>query len=239
MLRRLALALATAASLTVPCTGAVTNETQGRRTGHGRAAPYVHGECRYAVLLPVNNALPFPLVIAHSRPLPRVFPLALGVHGWVTALRSMAAQWQAGTALASWQVDDVCAVAGGATGITCQDGSVTALSLNRTNMSLGPLPAEIGVLTALTLLSVRASFSFNHQLLPSTISRCRPTMFHPTSSSLSLRHLIQSLSRTNLSGPLPVEIGDLTALTLLDLSYNSLNNTIPSSISNLARLKSL
>ncbi|CAI5461799.1 unnamed protein product [Closterium sp. Yama58-4] len=143
MLRVLALALATAASVTVPCSGAVTNETQ--------------------------------------------------------ALRSMAAQWQAGAALASWQVYDVCAVAGGATGITCQDGSVTALSLSRTTLS-GPLPGEIGVLTALTLLS---------------------------------------LSRTNLSGPLPGEIGDLTALTLLDLSYNSLNNAIPYSIGNLARLQSL
>ncbi|CAI5462788.1 unnamed protein product [Closterium sp. Yama58-4] len=143
MLRVLALALATAASVSVPCSGAVTNETQ--------------------------------------------------------ALRSMAAQWQAGAALASWQVDDVCAVAGGATGITCQDGSVTALSLSRTTLS-GPLPGEIGVLTALTLLS---------------------------------------LSRTNLSGPLPGEIGDLTALTLLDLSYNILNNAIPYSIGNLARLQSL
>ncbi|GJP32138.1 hypothetical protein CLOM_g16665, partial [Closterium sp. NIES-68] len=69
------------------------------------------------------------------------------------ALASMAAQWHAGDALASWQVDDVCGAPAGATGVTCQDGSVTALSLSASGLS-GPLPAELGSLSALTLLDL-------------------------------------------------------------------------------------
>ncbi|CAI5960890.1 unnamed protein product [Closterium sp. NIES-64] len=192
MLRVLALALATAASLTVPCASAVTNETQ--------------------------------------------------------ALRSMAAQWQAGAALASWQVDDVCGVAGGATGITCHDGSVTALSLNRTNMSLGPLPAEIGVLTALTLLSLsRTNLSGPlpveiGDLTALTLLDLSYNSFNNTiPSSISNLARLQSLvlKSNAFNGSLPDALSGLSSLSQLDVQRNVFNGSLPASLFSLTRLSNL
>ncbi|CAI5487616.1 unnamed protein product [Closterium sp. Naga37s-1] len=184
----------------------------------------------------------------HGMCTPRVFPLAVGVRGWVTALRSMAAQWQAGAALASWQVDDVCGVAGGATGITCQDGSVTALSLNRTNMSLGPLPAEIGVLTALTLLSLtRTNLSGPlpveiGDLTALTLLDLSYNSFNNTiPSSISNLARLQSLvlKSNAFNGSLPDALSGLSSLSQLDVQRNVFNGSLPGSLFSLTRLSNL
>lgn len=48
-----------------------------------------------------------------------------------------------------------------------------------------------------------------------------------------------SLHNNNLTGQLPEEIGNLTALTFLELGMNHLNGTIPQSIGNLSALQNL
>ncbi|EPS66877.1 hypothetical protein M569_07899 [Genlisea aurea] len=47
------------------------------------------------------------------------------------------------------------------------------------------------------------------------------------------------LLNSGLSGVLPAEIGQLTELTVLDVSFNNLTGTLPESIGNLARLEQL
>ncbi|GJP44030.1 hypothetical protein CLOM_g3422 [Closterium sp. NIES-68] len=165
--RALALALAAAASLMVPCSGAVTNETQ--------------------------------------------------------ALVSMAAQWGAADALASWQVDDVCAATGGAAGVTCQDASVTALTLSKAELS-GNLPVEIGLLTALTLLDL--SYNKLNGTIPQSISNLA-----------RLQTLV--LSSNKFTADLPDALSGLTSLLRLDIQRNLFSGSLPASLFSLTSLRNL
>ncbi|CAI5981219.1 unnamed protein product, partial [Closterium sp. NIES-64] len=92
-----------------------------------------------------------------------------------------------------------------------------------TNQLSGPIPKEIGSMTALNKLD----FSYNQlESIPSTLS------------GLSiLSHMY--LSYNELSGPIPDTIGSLTSLTTLGLRSNKLSGAIPPSIALLKNINVL
>ena len=105
-------------------------------------------------------------------------------------------------------------------GVTCAGGKVTHLSLFDNGLS-GPIPSQIGNLTALTDLTLPGN------QLSGTIPPEIGNLTALTKLNLSVNHL---------SGPIPPQIGALTALEGLFLSDNGLSGPIPSQIGNLKAL---
>ena len=90
----------------------------------------------------------------------------------------------------------------------------------------GPLPVEIGLLTKLTSLTASSSFAELIGPIPAEIGDL---------SSLE----VLKLTNGRLTGPIPPEIGQLTNLEELDLRYNKLTGPIPAEIGNLTGLTKL
>ncbi len=106
-------------------------------------------------------------------------------------------------------------------GVTCLGSTnVTRLSLGGNQLG-GPIPPQIGNLSALEWLLLR-----NNQL---------SGPIPPQIGSLSALTWLD-LGGNQLSGPIPPEIGNLSALTQLSLGSNQLSGTIPPQIANLSAL---
>ena len=145
-------------------------------------------------------------------------------------------QWGPSNALSSWQ------------GVTIAPmGRVTALSLSSSGL-VGPLPPELGRLTALTRLNLNLNELSGS--IPSGLGRLsnlthllldNNELTGPIPTTLTklnrLSHL--ALDNNQLSGPIPSELGTRTALTHLDLSGNNFTGSIPMELSQLTVLKAL
>jgi hypothetical protein len=88
----------------------------------------------------------------------------------------------------------------------------------------GPVPAELGSLSRLTSLNLRAN-----------------SLTGPTPSELGRLSELTSLNlgRNDLTGSIPPELGSLSRLTSLELDLNNLTGTIPAELGSLSRLTSL
>ncbi|KAL7608397.1 hypothetical protein Lser_V15G11290 [Lactuca serriola] len=108
------------------------------------------------------------------------------------------------------------------------------------NQFLGPIPDAIGNLSLLITLDI--SFNRLESYIPSSIGNCHQLSELYLNDNkingkipiqlvqLSTLSIALILSRNNLSGSLPIEVGKLTMLTSLDLSDNNLSGDIPSSL---------
>ena len=108
-------------------------------------------------------------------------------------------------------------------GIGVSGGRVTRLSLNSKQLT-GPIPSEIGGLTALQFLNLAGN----------QLTGAIPTELASLTGLQSL-----GLSYNRLTGPIPSEFGGLTALQSLDLGSNQLTGPIPSEFGGLTALQSL
>jgi len=108
-------------------------------------------------------------------------------------------------------------------GIACNSaGKVVGIELSD-NSLVGSLPTELGILSALTSITILNSFELSGSL--------------PTEVSL-LTALRQITIRSNyLTGSIPNQISNLQSLTKLDLENNILSGSIPSSIPALINLQ--
>ena len=163
--------------------------------------------------------------------------------------------WSASTPMTAWD------------GITVEGTPARATQISLQNRGLsGTIPAQLGSLTALTILD----FSTSQQICEDYV--CRDTEEHelnrltgtiPTelgnlsnlvhldlhrnqlSGSVpselgNLSNLVDlDLHRNQLSGPVPTELGGLSNLTWLSLWENELSGTIPTQLGNLSNLTSL
>ena len=102
-------------------------------------------------------------------------------------------------------------------------GRVTDLRLDRNALS-GPIPAELGNLASLRVLSLGYN-TFSGPIPPELGNLAR------------LEWLL--LTSNDLSGPIPPELGNLARLEALGLARNALSGPIPASLANLPNLKSL
>ena len=109
-------------------------------------------------------------------------------------------------------------------GVTVDDSlRVVQLRLSGNNMR-GPIPAELGGLSALEVLAVRDN------RLSGTIP--------PQLADLGALVLLD-LGANRLAGTIPAELGDLTGLVHLDLAWNRLSGPIPPSLGRLTALRFL
>lgn len=106
------------------------------------------------------------------------------------------------------------------------DDTFTALELDNNNVE-GSIPTEIGLLTALTSISLR-----NPAESRPFISGAIPAALGMLTSLESLR-----LSGNQFSGFLPFELGKLSLLRILDIGYNILEGGIPFTFDGLVRLE--
>ena len=108
-------------------------------------------------------------------------------------------------------------------GVFVRQGWVVKLFLPGNNL-IGMLPADLGNLTLLEVLSLESN-----------------TLSGPISPELGNLTELQELllSSNSLSGPIPVELGNLTQLWWLALYSNSLSGPIPAELGNLTGLTNL
>ena len=104
---------------------------------------------------------------------------------------------------------------------TDDNGRVISLGLND-NQLRGPIPPELGNLTALEILNLT-----ENQLSGSI----------PSALGNLTQLIMLSLSQNQLSGSIPPKLGNLTALWVLYLSQNQLSGSIPSALGNLTALE--
>ena len=102
-------------------------------------------------------------------------------------------------------------------------GQVTHLALRNNNLS-GPLPAALGDLEALQVLSLDRN----------SISGSLPTQLGNLSNLTRL-----AMNRNQLTGSIPTELGNLSNLSIIGLARNQLSGTLPSSLGNLTGLTRL
>ncbi|XP_023741671.1 receptor kinase-like protein Xa21 [Lactuca sativa] len=108
------------------------------------------------------------------------------------------------------------------------------------NQFSGPIPDAIGNLSLLTKLWLHSNRLDGH--IPSSLGNCHNLLELKLDdnklSSQIPKQLLQllsltialDLSKNNLFGSIPIEVGDLKMLTSLDLSNNNLSGSIPSSL---------
>jgi hypothetical protein len=112
-------------------------------------------------------------------------------------------------------------------GIECLSKTVgcTIYSMDLSSFGLeGSLPANIGNLTGLVVLTLRANTL--HGQLPDTIT--------------NLLDLVElDLNTNDFSGQIPVDIWQLTVLSDLDLSFNRFTNVVPTTIGQVCSLNFL
>lgn len=126
-------------------------------------------------------------------------------------------------------------------------GRVVALDLVYNNLT-GSLPAEIGDLSALKVLSLSANALTGP--LPGEVGQLSSlldldlndnNLTSPLPSELfglsGLKHLL--LGGNSLSGPIPAALGQLSALEGLNLGYNRFSGQIPPELGQLSDLKRL
>ncbi len=139
-------------------------------------------------------------------------------------------------------------------GITVVGNRVTQINMNPSsppfsgNNLVGPIPTQIGNLTALTSLDLaynKISGSLPGQLgiLPNltflNISNNQLTGSIPTSLGSLSNLTVLLLNNNQLSGTIPSQIGSLTKLTLINFTFNALSGNIPSQLGSLANLTQL
>ena len=109
-------------------------------------------------------------------------------------------------------------------GVTVKDeGRVVQLDLGGNRLT-GAIPAELGLLTSLTLLDL--DFNYLEGAIPPELGNL---------TALTVLHL-----RSNeLTGAIPPELGNLTVLTVLTLDSNHLTGAIPPELGNLSKLSAL
>ena len=117
-----------------------------------------------------------------------------------------ALNWDAGTAMASWD------------GVTVSGGRVTRVSLNSVNLR-GTIPSELGNLSRLLILSLAGN----------SLTGAIPSELGNLSSLVGL-----FLRANSLTGAIPLELGDLSRLTFLSLDENSLTGCIPVALGSFA-----
>ena len=174
--------------------GLVTGVAEGRATVTARA-----GEAGAASEITVENP---------DRAALAAFYHATGGPNWNTS-----ENWLTDAPLDQWH------------GVTVdrETGRVVEIWLSRNNLT-GPIPPEIGNLTALTRLNLFR----NHLTGP-----IPPEILNL--SGLTLLNLYAS----ELHGPIPPEISELANLTYLNLSRNQLTGRIPSELGRLGSLETL
>jgi Leucine-rich repeat (LRR) protein len=108
------------------------------------------------------------------------------------------------------------------------EDTFTALELDNNNVE-GSIPTEIGLLTALTSISLRNP------------AESRPFIGGAIPSSLGMLSSLESLrlSGNQLSGFLPFELGKLSRLRLIDVGHNVLKGGIPFTFDGLVALEHL
>ncbi len=110
-------------------------------------------------------------------------------------------------------------------GVTCATGRVSSLQLGVNNLA-GPIPPEIGALTAMHTLNMQGGGNFLSGPIPTEMANLT-----------SLDYL--NLCGNTLSGEIPSELGNLSSLTSLLLCGNYFTGGIPSSLGSLPGLISL
>ncbi|CAN6710605.1 unnamed protein product [Malus baccata var. baccata] len=95
----------------------------------------------------------------------------------------------------------------------------------------GPIPPSLGNITSLTRLYMQKILKLGDNNLTSAI----PTEL----TRLSTLSISLNLSSNYLTGPLPIEVGDLIHLTELDVSRNKLSGEIPSTLGSCTSLERL
>ena len=123
------------------------------------------------------------------------------------------------------------------------DGRVTGLELRGRSNLTGPIPPELGNLSALESLSL---YGMTGPIPPelgnlsALESLSLSGMTGPIPPELGNLASLESLSLSgSLTGPIPPELGNLASLTRLDLKANSLTGSIPRSLGNLHVLEEL
>jgi len=97
------------------------------------------------------------------------------------------------------------------TGVTCQDGHVTAIDLPNNNL-VGDIPVQIGALINLEELNLNDN----------QISGAIPTTIEHLNNLETL-----NLENNDLTGSLPTELGDATNLQTVNLANNQISGAIP------------
>ncbi len=132
-------------------------------------------------------------------------------------------------------------------GITLAGNRVSEIHLNN-NSLVGTIPADLGDLTALTVLFLyENTLSGSIPVELGSLSNLEYLYLYanPLSGSIpselgNLSSLIElSLSENGLTGAIPAELGNLSNLSFLMLFTNSLSGNIPTTLSNLSSLTSL
>lgn len=106
------------------------------------------------------------------------------------------------------------------------------------NQLSGQLSKDIFHLKALMSQKSHDETNRNSLELPVYVSPSSVTYKQQYNHMSSLPPAIY-ISRNNLTGNIPVEVGKLKAIQILDLSFNSLSGGIPDELSNLTRLERL
>uniref|UniRef100_M8BZ73 non-specific serine/threonine protein kinase n=1 Tax=Aegilops tauschii TaxID=37682 RepID=M8BZ73_AEGTA len=121
-------------------------------------------------------------------------------------------------------------------------GNLVRLNLSN-NYLVGPIPCEIGHLKHL----LKLDFSSNDLSGPVSFSPANSSIQNPMNNfssqptaKVNLENInMLSLSRNNLSGPIPKDIVKFFNLQHLDISQNNFSGSIPSNIGNLTKLTTL
>lgn len=109
--------------------------------------------------------------------------------------------------------------------------AVEVLSLDDNDLN-GPIPPEIGNLRAVALLDLGRN-NLNGRIPPEVGNLAALAGRAEGRPTLTSDYVLR-LGNNNLSGPIPPEIGNLAALEILDLYGNDLTGPVPPEIGNLA-----
>ncbi|CAN6901457.1 unnamed protein product [Brassica oleracea] len=107
------------------------------------------------------------------------------------------------------------------------------------NQLSGQLSNDIFQLKALMSQKSHDETDRNSLELPVYVSPSSVTTYKQQYNHMSSLPPAIYISRNNLTGSIPVEVGKLKAIQILDLSFNSLSGVIPDELSNLTRLERL